>query len=606
MRPKFMRFWFFILFTPLALGVACKKAPVVGVSSGPLKADVGVIAFPSDVLAFGGLRSLDDFSQTVANIVAKFNPQLAAMVSAQIPALLQGQLLGVKSLEWLDAKKPIRFVVLDYKKFEEPLVLVLPYKNKDALLGSLPENKISGAPDNETKFTSPMGTDLFLNILDDHAVFAMHPKAFSSAKEFIKGEFARYEFTELLDIQASSSNFQRIAAPEIEEIKQELAKASTEEAALYPGIEKLLEQEMELLMDLLRQTEVARLALRFDGDNIIFKTGLKVLEGKTLARLASGTKERKMELYRSLPPGGWLVVAANMDPQLSESFTQIGMDFWAGLLKLTAEEKVKLETLTKKLLELQTGDTAFWIGRDGDFPLRILSINGVKDGEQAKVAAYSLYTLLFSKLGRVVEEYSGPASDTLKLDWTSFPAFVESLKPTLAEIGITPKFKSETVSGVSVDALEMTVDFSKVPGAHEAAFSDVARMIGNKVSGAFGFDKTHLYGTFGKDAIRDIAVLAKGSDESSSNLSSVVTKLSSETRPAFAAYLSFVDLMKLIAIFDDQVKKSMPGLDTAGGEIGFSFVIGGHGDQVLDAFCTIPVAKIAKLLPIGGPVAPVQ
>ncbi len=50
----------------------------------------------------------------------------------------------------------------------------------------------------------------------------------------------------------------------------------------------------------------------------------------------------------------------------------------------------------------------------------------------------------------------------------------------------------------------------------------------------------------------------------------------------------------------------MPGLATATDDIAVTFLVGGHGDRIVDASLTIPLAGIAGLLPKGAaaPLAP--
>ena len=589
----------------LVTGVACKKkAPAEGgdkAVAAPLGSDVGSVAFPENVMMFGGIKSLDDFTAAATSAVALFNPQLGPMIAAQVPALLQGQVLGVKNLTWLDTKKAIKVVVLDYKQFPAPFAVLMAHKGKDALTAALPDNKAAGTDGNETKFSSPMGQDLFLNVVGDWAVFTMDPKVFGAVKTFVAGDFAKYEFTELLDLQVSSTNLQRVAGAEIEKFKATITDYAAGPSALpIPGVEKLLKDEVALFMDVLAQTEVARLVLKFDGSNVVLKGALKVVDGKSLAKMVAGTKDRKLELYKTLPAGGWLVAAANLDPSLAESWMNLGLEFWAGILKLDDAEKAKLTALMKSTMLAQTGDSAFWVGRDGEFPVRLLSISGVKDGEAAKKASYETYTMLFSKLGVLVDTYAGPAAKTLpKLDWTSLKAFTEGLRPVLAQSGVTVNLKNDTVAGVSVDAVELAVDFTKLPGGTDPKVAEVARVVGNKLSGAIGWDKTRMFGAFGKDATADIGKLAQGQAGTGGALADALAKFAADTRPAMGVYLSFTDLMKVIAIFDAELAASLPGLTTAEGDIGFTFVLGGHGDRALDGVFAMPLAKIAALMPKG-------
>ena len=124
--------WFAIAATVVALTVttSCKKkdGAADAAAKGPLKSEVGAVAMPAGILGFAGAKSMDDLTGTITSIATKFAPELGAMIGAQLPAMLQGQVLGVKNLSWLDSKKPIKMVVLDYKQFKKPMVILLPIK----------------------------------------------------------------------------------------------------------------------------------------------------------------------------------------------------------------------------------------------------------------------------------------------------------------------------------------------------------------------------------------------------------------------------------------------------------------------------------------------
>ncbi len=603
MKSKSFR-WFATLAIAAALvaTTACKKKADEAATKGPLKAEVGAVALPAGVLGFAGAKSMDDLTAAVTGIATKFAPELGAMIGAQIPALLQGQVLGVKNLSWMDTQKPVKVVVLDYKTFAKPLVILLPIKTKDLLTAALPDNKAAGAPDNETKYSAPNGTPVFLTVLGDYAAFTLEEKAFGTAKAFLEGDFARYTFTEALDIQVSSGNLQQVAAPELakmqEGLAQELSGDST--AQLMPGMADLLKKEIEMMLDVLKQTQVLRLVLQWNNTDLGVVASLKVVEGQGLAKFAADASNRKMELYRTLPTDAWLLFASNVDPKIFAGWTELGFDFWSKSLQLTPEETAKLKELSAKAMEVQTGDSAMYFGREGEFPLRVLAATAVTDGAQAKAVTYALYNMLLSKAGTVVEKNAGPELKSLpKLDWTSATTLIAGLQPVLGASGVTMAVKEAKQGDLTADVLEIGVDYSKVPGAGSAAeIERVAKMIGNKVTGALAYDKARMYFGFGRDSVADLDRLSKASAGQASALNPVID--AAGFRPSMALWISVVDLLKVISFFDAQTAQNLPGLATAKPDAGLTLVVGSRGPNVVDARLGVPVARIAELLPRAG------
>lgn len=615
---RFVRSW---LIAMLAVGlvatVACKKKgaeagkPEAG--KAPAGLDVGTIAAPATIVAYGAIKSLDDFTGAVAGLVGKFQPGMAAMVGAQIPALLQGQVLGAKDMNWFDAKKPIRFAILDYKQFPKPFAVLLPVKAKDALAAALPETKAAGAPDNETKFPSPLGMELYVNIAGEYAVITAEPKAFAAVKAFVEGDLAKAQFVELVDIHGAVANLRKIAGEDLQAAKAAMMQAAQTPSPIpLPGLDKLIQQEVELFMEFLDQTDAARVVLKYDGNDLAMNTSIKVMEGKGLAKFAAGTKDRKIELHKKLPAGGWLTIAQNIDPKVFEAWTQLGLDFYAGFLQLNDEEKAKLKGLMTQMMDLETGEMAMSIGRDGDFPARILTITGMKDGEKGRTLFFDAMTMIFSKLGAAVEQYAGPDATRgmPKLDWSSFKNFMEGMKPILGQVGVTAEFTASKAGNAAVDALVLSVDYAKIPGAaNSPEVQNVSKVMGNKLGFAIGADKGALYFTMGKDAVADVGKLSSEAGAGGGALGDAMAK--SGTNAAIAGWLSIIDLLKIAAVFSPEINAAIPNLATMPADAGISFVVGGHGERIIDASIALPITKIAALVPKPGaapaaaPAAPV-
>ena len=304
--------WFAVLATVVAMvgTTSCKKkdAAAESAAKGPLKAEVGAVALPTGILGFAGAKSLDDLTGTIGAIATKFAPELGAMIGAQIPALLQGQILGVKNLSWMDTQKPIKVVVLDYKQFKRPMVVLLPVKAKDLLTAALPDNKTAGAPDNETKFAQANGTPTFVNVVGDYAVFTTDEKAFATAKAFLEGDFARYAFTDPLDVQVSSANLQLVAATELASVKETLAQnlAAAPATSAMPGMSDLIQKEVDMLLDVLKQTQTLRATLLWDNADLTIATSLKVVRARAWRSSPVTPRTARWNCSRPCPPtAGW-------------------------------------------------------------------------------------------------------------------------------------------------------------------------------------------------------------------------------------------------------------------------------------------------------------
>jgi len=596
-------FLFIVCALPL-LAAACKKDAQKGVvEKAAIVSDVGTVAFSGDVLAFGGIKSLDEFTSAMTGLVSKFEPQMGAMIGAQVPALLQGQVLGVKNMGWLDNTRPVRFVVLDYKKYADPLLLAMPLKSKEALNAALPDDKSEGAPGNDMKYPLVMGGEKFVNFVGDMAVFSGDAATFAKARSFIEGDFKDYQFTELLDVQVSSTQFRKVAGEDIAAFQESMTNLPPTQSGLeLPGIQEMLKKEVQMMIDILEQTETARMAIRYDGTDLEILGSVKVVADKGLATFVKATADRKPSLYRSLPQDGWFMMAANMDPRLFLDWANLGVGFWSKMLKMDESEEQKLTILMNDILVLETGDFAFYLGYDGDFPFHFLSVTGLKDAAKAKALMYEMYGILFARAGTLLDSMAGPEFTELPdLDWASPKTLIASLKPELDKAGVTASIHSENVSGVAVDSLEVGIDYTKIPlPAGDEGLKKLTGAIGNKFSGALGFGNNLMYGSFGKDAVTDISGIMKGG--SKGLLDEIVA--GSKTRIAMFGYLGLRDLLKVVAQIDPDLGEDLPGLAMIKDPVGMSFVIGGRDERILEGSMKMPISQIAKLVPKRGQAAP--
>lgn len=583
--------------TTLALTPGCKKKAQEGKEEQKaLLTEVGAVSVPENVVAFGGLKSFQDFVSSLVQMAEKFQPEVGPMVSAQVPALLQGQVLGLRSLGWLDQKRPCRFVVLDYKQFERPIVLMLPLSGgKEALLQALPENKAE--TEGGYKYSNVTGDNVFVYVLKDHAVFTFDPHAFEKVKDFLQGDFAQVPFNEFLDLHFSLKNFRRLAEGDLQAFKEEVAKSREDTGYDVPSLRSVLVAETDLLLSLLQQVEALRVVIAPGANDLEVRASALVLDGSDLQKFVAGTKERKASLHKLLPSGGWFVGSENVDPKVFEGWRKLAYEFWKSLLELDEAGQKRLEEIFEGIMALQTGESAVYVGSEGDFPFAFLAVSGVTEGEKAHKLTQDLVAFVIPRFGNLMKRFEKAApKEVLQLDFSSPEALVAGLKPLLAEMGVVLKTSTKEAANLKIASVELSVDYQKLPPEMKASedAEKLEKVLGERFSVAIAYDKSHTYLSFGRDASQIIERAAKGEGGQGSPIDTLVTK--APFRVAGAFYLSLAKVLRILAPLDPEMAQDLPGLASFPGDAAVTLLVGGHGEKVLDAVLSLPIGDLAAIV----------
>ncbi len=578
--------------------VGCKKGGD-GLSKKEVAAEVGVIDFPTDVLGFVVTPSMDKLMAEISNIGSVVSPQLGPLLAGQIPEMLRMKVLGVGSMTWLDNQKPVRVVVLDHKKFAKSYVFMMPFADKQAFEAAIPPEHTKEG--DTTTWKTMGGDDVFLHVLGNYAIFASAKETYEAAKDFIKGNFSGYMTKEFVDIQVSSENLQRVLASEIEALEKKLLEQATDPASgMEESLTKIVKAEIEIIKDLLAQTKVVRLAPAWNQDDLTLALQATVTGEKSLADFVKSAKERKLEVYRHLPDNGWLVAAANLDPKLFTGLTTFGTETMASILSIEGDDLKALTDTMNQVNLLNTGDSAVSILYDGEFPWRIVSINGVTDGVKARQARNEMYAKLFPKLGAVIDEQLGAdVKQNLSINWSSLGGVLDSVKPVLAETGVNANIVERKVGDGSIDALEFTIDYSKFPlGAQDPQVEQFAQVMGGKVGGAIGYDKSFTYGAFGKAPVEEIETLFKGTVNSGEPLATPIAQAGFDV--AGAGFVALAPLIKAVALITPELAQVAATLDPNKEKAGFTVLLGASGKDVLNAKLHIPLRATVQMFAAGG------
>jgi len=567
---------------------SCKKKEQAKVETAKIATDVGSVAFPKEVVGFAGTKSFDRFVAMAGDFVSKFNPAQAPMVAAQIPAMLQGMVLRVKNLAWLDGSKPVRVIILDPQTFERPLVLLFPTKGKDSALQALPDDKTSGAPQNGWRYTTPNGLVIFANSFGNFIAFSFDEKAFAIAKQFFDKDFQNYEFQSDIDVQVSLSNLKPKVLKFLDDFKASMLERYGDESGASPmqSMQTMVSEQVDTLKKFVDQAETLRLAVDYDSKDLKLRFGAKVATQSDLEKFVLQTKDRKVESYKDLPKDAWAVVAQNIDPSIFQTYQTVAFKWFTQLLSLGQEEGAKVNSLLAQLVELQTGDSAFGIYEDQGLPIAMTLVTGVKDGDKAKKVTYDLWAVLLPSFGALAKQAPGSDKVLKDIDFSNMTAFLNSLKPALAKDGINLSLTTKDSLGAKMDVLSIEVVQEKVPDSYKALAETQKKFVGDKVELGFGFGKQKGYFVLA----RDISKVPSGGLGTGGIVGTLLNK---DFRVSMFGYISFDKLLdlagKIYPFFEGTSK-------TTGAGSFIAFCLGAHDERVIDAELSLPIASIGALL----------
>ena len=473
-----------------------------------------VVTIPDNVIAYGGIKSLDDLSARVTSVANEIKPTpgLDAVMSG---AIAKG--LGLSSLDWLDTSKPIVFAVSNPKESDAPFALVLPMKSKEAFEKALPEAHEAGVDGAAFKYKQG-ASDTFVSYAGDRVVIAEDAKAAQQLRGFIEGGLAAYAPQSTLEVTVSIANSNRIYAAEVA-----AARASmTERTALAKHLEGdpagsplndaigALGDDLQWFFDLVPQIDAATFALRLDGDHVMLPLTITAKKDTALDTLLDTARGPSLTLLDYVPATSYLVLGANVDPAKLAKWTDLGFSLLAAKMKLTDEDTATMRALLQKTSALQTGETVVAFHKDGPAALSMLVLGGTTDGAKLREASVELYGMLWTKgIEYMKATEGGPKKD---LDLSTFPKAIEALSVMAAPLGVTLALTSEAKGEGTIDALSIGIDYAKLPvttdNPKEAAV--MKAVFGERIVIAVGHGKERRAIAVGADATARVTEVLEG------------------------------------------------------------------------------------------------
>jgi len=571
---------------------SCRKDSVPA-PGGPELEEVGAIKLPDGVVAFGSVKSLTDITTAATDIGSAFNKGLGPLVGGQVSALVQARLIGTRNLTWMDPTAPMRVVVMDPARFPAPFVFIGTVAYEDGLKEAI-EEPSSGVEGNKTAYKGKNGRTMYLNRIGKLAIFSMEPSAFGAVEDFLRSDLLRHPATKLVDCQASAAGFKSVVKPLVD---ARLAAANTE----TPTAMDLVASELSDLLEFVDQTSALRLTMSFvDGDLKLEGSALPI-EGSTAARFAADAAGRKLVTFRKFMTEGWLEFTSNVNPELFKGLSIKGLESASAFLPFNQQEKDEFEALVARNLATQSGDMAFQIGYEKQFPFRIAEVVELSDAVAAREAVGKLNAILLAKFGVLVNAAlpgaaGGAAPGAVKpatIDFSSVQAAIDTSKEMLGAQGVVASLRTVSADGLDVDSLEFTLDPARLNPA-DAELARFREVLGDRLSGGIGFDKGAMYLAFGLNSVDDISRMRASDGKGSTKLARVIEAAGFDV--SMAGRVSLVDAAKIAANVAKGVLSRLPSLNTISQRPDLSMAVSSRGNRIVAGYLTIPVAGIAALM----------
>lgn len=368
------------------VGVEAKKTEEVA-PSGP----IDQLAAPAEVVAYGGSDSLESFAKKAGAVAG---PMGAATINAPLMAKGLAKTLGLKNESAIALDKPTRFAVVDPKKLDEPLVFLVTMTKKEELMALLPPKTTKDEGGNAIAYDSPEAKRIYLNFLDDFAVFAQDKELFGKHKAFLAklaGSTVSNEAAIVMSVANGSKIYESELTDAVKQAEQALQQ-SPNPALGGDGMKKMAQWFASTAK------EMDKLVIRLDGVSDGGKLTFDLLpkEGTDLKKTFVALGGQKLELLDEVPAQAPLAMVTAVDPDKGGELTQ-SLTAWSLQLSLGDDVDQKYLDAMDRYFEATTGQMAFAAHQvPGVEGLRFSGLIGVRDAEKAR-EAQSVLRELYAK-----------------------------------------------------------------------------------------------------------------------------------------------------------------------------------------------------------------
>lgn len=517
--------------------LACEKTPP--------KPEVKVPE-PDDLIAVLSVSSGKAAVDRAAGYANSVSPGSGAVLQLPMIAQALASAVGAPALDGLDLNKPLHLLVLDPKKHASPVVIV-------------------GAVADEAKLKKTPGVTVQI----DSGQAAVGPDAaVKAAGKYGLSVLARRAAPAATTVSASVGKIVARYREDIANFRKQMAQ--TMAASPSPGIAKVLDAEIDLVLKLADQTDEIRIAADVDAGDAYLDIALVPKPGTTFAKVNAAQKAGiKTDLLARLPDvdrpsmimAGWYVLGPARAPLL-----ELMGDALEALIgtKLDAAMLARINAL----LDGFDGNMAAVIGTAPGGGFRMHEIFSVADGAKTAAVWKEIFAAMISP-SRTIELLG------MKMSWEGKP-------------------EAAVHDGVAIAEYVMKFDVSSFP---EAEREMMRRFYGEEGMHFYvaGFDKSFALtlGSDGQAAMeRLIDTARKGGGQAMSP--AVAAALGGATRRK-SSFAMFMDMTQSMA--------SMLGTNPPPSSSGITIDIG-SADGAAHMRFTVPAAHVKEITAMMGSARP--
>lgn len=594
------RRWMPLLLALLGLFLGCddadKKPGQTSTATAKPKSDLpaapaGGIAdlqAPPEVVAFGGAENFQKLITDVQKLVSGLAPGAVpppAMLTKELATMLK-----LKNADAVDFSKTARFVLLDPKKHDNPLALIVGTKGKDKMLASLPDDKKQDDEGNAYSWTTQSGKTAYLNFIDEFAVLSPSKDIYPSNKAFI-GKVLSAKLPAPVAVVGSMVNIMKLYGTDLDQGITQAKEEMKRSGAAAPGGAGAQAAQLESVSAMFdwfavtaKELDKVLLTGRMPADGAVMSFKMFPKKGTELEKVFKVLGQRPLDLLAKLPADSPFFFAMNLDPDQAGDLTKKLVQ-WSLTMGMGGQE------VPEKYVD---GMSDYWKATNGQFVvaahkaiegegMSLTGLMGLRDAEKARAS-----------MKIIAEMYKEP-----------------SVVDTYKKMGMSIDYKEEAYKIGDVPVATQQVKFDKPM----AQLGPMAPMLADLMYTHTAMDKDLGYIAYGKDAKGGLEAFMGGKVQGGLDKAPGVVRAMKNAAPGtfFVMYAEPVDVAKGVHFGGENplktqlanVPDSTTGLCVSGGAKG----------GVVDVTFDLPaseaksVAQVVMMLQgaaggLGGPGAP--
>ena len=268
----------------------------------PVDANLRPAAPPADCLLVAEAADIESFCSRLGEILGAFDEGGA-------PEELRrafGRLIGNREFTGVSLEEPVRFYLMDPKKYAQPWVFQFDVSDADAAQAAMAGGDSASEP--------------FFCVENGLATRAFSSRAGEAVVQWRRGNGGAIEYGVsgqlciLLDVERIMATYEEEIAAGIPAMKERMSEAmervgNREAASRDAGSAR---KELDAIMSLLRQIDVVSIAVAMKASRVEAAVDVKPLAGATLAGVARSHRAAAADLLNLCPPDAAVVIAQNL------------------------------------------------------------------------------------------------------------------------------------------------------------------------------------------------------------------------------------------------------------------------------------------------------